>query len=236
MGFISFIGHISAAQTEITKTAIQPVLPPQFMVSWKADSYAPSWYQGKILPSKGSRVNVGFELIQNGKIVDLSKNRVRWYINDKLAKNETSGLGIKDFSFVVSDYGGEETEVKIAVLPCESRCEGYKGGGILYKTTTIPVSNLEAVIDAPYKNRAVAYGKNSFFAHLFFFNIGDLSKLSFEWLVNEEKANVGERRDILDLNIGQSAIPGTDIGLRLVIKNPAEELEFAGANIKLTVK
>ena len=64
IGLIGFVGHIGYAQNA-----------PQFMVSWQADSYAPSWYQGKIFPVHGSRIKIGFELTDNGKIIDLSKIR-----------------------------------------------------------------------------------------------------------------------------------------------------------------
>ena len=82
------------------------------LVSWQADSYVPSWYQGKIFPTNGSKIGVNFELLENGKIVNLSKIKVRWYINDKLIRNESNGLGIKSLSFTTSDYPGYETEVR----------------------------------------------------------------------------------------------------------------------------
>src|SRR3989338_8026257 len=88
---------------------------PQFLVSWQAQSYAPARYQGKIFPTKGTPIVISFELIDNGKIVDLSKTAVRWYINDELVKNEDNGLGIKSLQFNLPDYAGQETEIRIAI-------------------------------------------------------------------------------------------------------------------------
>ena len=81
------------------QTVTQTTSRPQFMVSWQAQSYAPSWYQGKIFPTKGSRINVVFELVDGGKIADLSKLKVRWYLNDKLVLNEKTDLALNHIFF-----------------------------------------------------------------------------------------------------------------------------------------
>ncbi|MBI5079201.1 hypothetical protein HZB06_00795 [Candidatus Wolfebacteria bacterium] len=210
---------------------------PQFFVSWQADSYSPSWYQGKIFPTQGNRIKAGFELTENGKIIDLSKNRVRWYVNDELVKNEDNGLGIKSFSFVVSDYAGEDIEVKIAVLPCDRACAGYNKGEILYKIIKIPVVSPEAVMDAPYKERQISTGENKFFAYPFFFSVKNLDKLSFSWLINGQEAKGGDKEsDILNLNINPAVISGDAVNLRLTIKNLLKDLEFGSVEKKLIIK
>ena len=215
IGLIGFVGHIGYAQNA-----------PQFMVSWQADSYAPSWYQGKIFPVHGSRIKIGFELTDNGKIIDLSKNKVRWYINDKLKINEDSGLGIKTFSFLVNDYSGEDTEIKIAVLPCDGRCDGYKGE-IIYKIVKIPIVSSEAVIDAPYKEKTISVGENIFLAYPFFFNVKNLSELFFEWLVANQPAESGKNNQALDLNIDSLTPSGFEIDIKAIIRNLSDEMEFA---------
>ena len=111
---------------------------PQFLASWKADSYVPSWYQGKILPSRGTPVTVSFEVINSGQKADLSGTAVRWYINNKLVKNETNGFGIQSISFNIPDYGGQETEVRIAI-------PNYRGSELNH-ILRIPVKNPEAVL------------------------------------------------------------------------------------------
>ncbi len=209
---------------------------PQFMVSWQAESYAPSWYQGKIFPTQGSRINVGFELIDGGKIIDLSKNKVRWYVNDKLVKNENNGLGIRFFSFIVADYAGEDAEIKIAVLPCAGGCVGYKKNEILYKIIKIPIVSPEAVIDAPYKEKRIFVGENRLFAYPFFFNVKNPDNLSFSWLINNREAKVGDKeQDVLNLKINSAVIPGDIINLQLAIKNLLKELEFGNAGIQLII-
>lgn len=206
---------------------------PQFMISWKADSYAPSWYQGKVFPTRGSRVEVAFELIDNGKIADISKSKIRWYVNDRLVLNEKNGLGIKTHSFRVVDYPGQDVEVRIVVVD-------YKNGDQLSDLIIIPVAHSEAVIDAPYAGRKIgniSNDKNSFFAYPFFFNVLDLSKLSFNWAVDGRSAESnGGNSQKLDLSIDPLAPPGFETGVRLRISNPADDLSFAANEMKFSIK
>ncbi len=201
---------------------------PQFLVSWQADSYAPSWYQGKIFPTNGSKIDVNFELLENGKIINLSKTKVRWYINDNLVKNEKNGLGIKSLSFITGDYPGQETEIRIT-LP------DYKGGP-LDEIIKIPIVSPETIISSPYSDNQVYIGGSSFLAHPFFFNIKKLNELSFEWSVDGRLAKEGERMDKLDLNIDPFTPSGWEINVQATIKNLLNQMEFAGKNIKLRIK
>ncbi|MEK7481854.1 MAG: hypothetical protein AAB607_00600 [Patescibacteria group bacterium] len=202
--------------------------PPQFMVSWQANSYAPSWYSGKILPTRGSLIKISFELVDNGKIADLSKKKVRWYVNDKLVQNESKGLGLKFYSFIADDYPGQETEIRITIVD-------YKDE-ILDKIVRIPIVFAEAAIDSPYPNAEINTGKNSFLVYPFFFNIRDLNNISFEWLVDNQPAESGENSQSLELNIESAAPSGFEIDIKATIRNLLDEMEFASENIKLVIK
>ncbi len=45
---------------------------PQLMVTWKARTYAPPGFDGKIMPTANSAITASVELIDGGKIIDLS--------------------------------------------------------------------------------------------------------------------------------------------------------------------
>lgn len=202
---------------------------PQFLVSWQAQSYAPSWYQGKIFPSRGSPVKINFELIDNGKIVDVGGLAVRWYVNGKLVKNETNGLGLKSLVFGTPDYGGTETEVRISI-------PDYNGFS-LNNTVRIPVKNPEAVIDAKTLNREAQIGDNMFTALPFFFNVPGLNNLSFDWFANGQPADSDTDTPwLLNLNIDSKTPSGFQINLQAIVKNFLSELEFAVSNLQLTVR
>ncbi|MBI5306304.1 hypothetical protein HZB04_01840 [Candidatus Wolfebacteria bacterium] len=211
------------------QTAPQTSSKPEFLISWKTNSYAPSWYQGKIFPTRGSRVEAAFELIDNGKIVDISKNKARWYINDKLVLNEKNGLGIKNYSFRAFDYPGQDIELRIVIVDYK---EEQIGGMII-----IPIVHSEAVIDAPYAAAKIFGGAvSSFSAYPFFFNISDFSGLSFQWFVDGRLADSAGQPQKLDLNIDSKAPVGFGTNVRLRIANLADEINFANSEIKFNVK
>lgn len=198
---------------------------PEFMVTWKAQSYVPSTYRGKILPTRGSPINVSFELIDNGKLANLSRNTIRWYLDEKL---QTSGAGIKNFVFNASALAGQSQSIKIIVV-------NYKGAA-LEKTLTIPVVQPEVVIDAPYPNLKISPGTNNFKALPFFFNVTDLSRLIFSWSVNNKTAEpTSQEPELLKLTI-EGGRPGSAINLKAVVRNLLNELEFASQSINLLVK
>ncbi len=202
---------------------------PQFMVSWRANNYVPTWYQGKVFPTKGSPVEIIFELIDNGKIVDLQKTVVRWYINDELVKNEDNGLGIKSLQFNMPDYAGQETEVRIAIP--------FYPGGQLDSIVRIPVKSPEVVIDANIPDRRIGTGKNLFQAFPFFFNVASLKNLSFDWLANDKTVeNVGEEPWLLRLNVDSQTPSGFGINVRAAVQNTFNQLESASRNSQLIIK
>lgn len=202
---------------------------PQFLVSWHSKNYSPSWYQGKVFPTKGSSLEVSFELIDNGKIADLSKEKVRWYVNDDLIKNEENGLGLKSVNFSTRDYPGRITEIRIEIFH-------YKEGDVIGKIIEIPSVRPEIVLASPYPNNEIGVGLSIFKAFPFFFNVKNLDDLSIEWLAMGQRSEGSGNPWQLNLNIDQRAPKGTEIGISVSVKNLLEEMEFAGKNIKLRVK
>lgn len=148
----------------------------EFITSWSSNSFVPSWYQGKAFPTYGSRINVAFEVLEDGKVADLSKVPVRWYVNDDLVLNEVYGNGIKTYSFVNEDYGNGMAVVRI-MMP------DYKGG-VIGTTINIPTKTSELVFDIPYFQRKVERKDNQIKAWPFFFNINNIGQLNFRWKAN----------------------------------------------------
>ncbi len=224
-----FLILLSAFYFLLSGSVFAQTAAPQFLVSWQAQSYAPGWYQGKIFPTKGTPVTINFELIDKGKIVDLSKTAVRWYINDELVKNEDNGLGIKSLRFNMSDYAGQETEIRIAI-------PDYKGSQ-LDSITRVPSKAPEVVIKNAYLGQRIQVGDNSFEAAPYFFNVNSLNNLSFDWLANGEKTNnYADTPWSLKLNIDSQAPLGYEINLRAVVSNLLNQLEFASRDLQLTIR
>ena len=201
---------------------------PEFLVSWKAGNYVPSWYEGKVLPVVGALVDVNFELINAGKIVDLSQNTIRWYLNDELVKNESDGLGIKSLRVIVPNGGSGEISVRITIIDHVA--------DILDKTIIIPVVRPEAILDSPYSNNGIRAGQSIFRAIPFFFNVSNVNNLSVSWTANGIKSGgAGENPWQLDLNLTNPQA-GTEINLNVLIKNLLNYLELGNQNIVLRTK
>lgn len=203
---------------------------PQFLVSWRAQNYVPSWYQGKILPINGTPIEISFELIDNTKLVDLSKTKIRWYVNDKLIKNEENGLGIKSLKFTIPDYSGNDTEVRITIV-------GYRGSDTLDQIIRIPVVGPEVVINAPYPDAKISVGSSIFQAMPFFFNIKNRDNLTIEWSANGQKAESasGDPWE-LKLNIDSHTPSGFAVRLSATVQNILNQLETATRSIQLQIK
>jgi len=229
IGFISLIGLIS--QIGLAQAQIAPVtqVASQFLISWRSYGYAPTWYSGKILATRGSWVDVSFELIEKGKPVDISKRKVRWYVNDDLRRNEDNGLGIKNYSFIVDKLERGDIEVRIVVI--DQNDEQQSG------IVVIPLANPQVVVDAPYSGSRVPSGTNTFRAYPFFFNVRDLSRLSFNWSVGGRAAESSAiDSSVLKLNIDKLAPSGFGLDIRATINNLFDEMEFASSRLKMEVK
>jgi len=186
---------------------------PEFMLTWKAANYAPPEYQGRVFPASDTKVDVALELIDNGKLADLSGTEIRWYVNNNSQK---SGAGLKNFTFNTDGVRGDQA-VRVVV-------NGYRGLA-LEKTITIPLASPEVVIDG---------GPNTFRVLSYFFNFGDVRKAEFTWSANgAEVAGDPDKPDVLLLDTRNLA-PGTEISLEASVKNIFRTLEAANSLIRFS--
>jgi hypothetical protein len=207
---------------------------PQFLVSWQAYNYVPSWYTGKILPSPGTLVEVRFDLIDKGKMIDLSQFRVRWYLNNKLIQNENNGLGLQYLKFIVPELTREgDIEIRIVVLD-------YPGSNVLGKLIKIPVVRPEAVIDAPYIISKSVFGNFIYKAYPFFFNVQNLNDISTQWsfavnnrpiVIENNNQSADNNRWFININIDKETPANSHFQLSLFIKNKLRAQEFASQRI-----
>lgn len=184
---------------------------PDFMITWRANNYVPSNYEGKILPIPETPVSVALELINNGRVADISKNEIRWLINSELK----SGVGLKNIEFS-ADRLRDPQKIRVTVM-------NFNGSN-LEKTIFVPVAEPEIVIKG---------GPNIFQALPYFFNVDNLKQLSFIWSANGLNAEgQADNPNILNLDISQ--LPANSaINLQVQIQNSLKPLEISSQNIKI---
>ncbi len=197
----------------------------QAIMSWKATNYVPSWYKGRVMPGYGSRVTVGLDVLENGKIADISKKTIRWYMNDNLVQNETNGLGLQSYTFRNSSLSQDPITVRVSILD-------YNGQP-LDQLVRIPVVSPEVVIDAPYYDRRIEKGSSIFSALPFFFNIANPSQLRLAWNINGADMS-GDKTDPNKLTFVMPA--GVDSGTEFAVKATADSLNDIYSSAEKTVQ
>jgi hypothetical protein len=201
----------------------QTASSPQFLITWKAsNSYIPSFYTGKALPTQGSKITASLELISNGHILDLSSQNIYWYVDEVLVGG---GAGVQQVTF--PPFGTPPGSLILEVdLPQYS-------SGYLIHSINIPFVEPMAVIDAPYPNQEFSTNLLTVQGIPFFFYATSSDNLSFSWSVNGQAGSNAENPQVADITLPQGTPGGTNIGVSLSVEDPVGST-VATANQNLT--
>ncbi|MEK7077452.1 MAG: hypothetical protein AAB967_04460, partial [Patescibacteria group bacterium] len=148
---------------------------PEIFITWRAFSYAPSDFRGKILPSPRTPIAASFTVLENGKAANLSQETVYWYLDNALVY---SGRGLQTASLSGSEAEGSFSRLRVQI-------NDYRGRGeLVVKTILIPTVSPEAVIAAPFSGDRFSAVNVRLDATPYFFNVTLLDHLLFIWNVN----------------------------------------------------
>lgn len=185
---------------------------PQFMITWKSDNYVPPEYGGKSLPAVNSAVTASFELVDKGKLVDISNETVYWYVNNEFLKG---GAGAQNASFVMPPFPGRPVDLRVE-LP------DY-GGGVL-KTVEVPIGKPEVVIETPFPNNTIYDYSTLLLGKPYFFNIKNPLALNFSWSANGQSPVNSNDPETLTVNVDKNAQSGLPVNVILNVENPINDL------------
>jgi len=199
---------------------------PRILASWRAVNYTPSDFQGKIFPVKNTLVEVGADLLDRGKLVNLKPYEIRWYLDGALIK---SGKGLQTITFAATRSSNVHS-LKVRILD--------------YKNTApealldIPVKTPRAVITSFNPKKQASVGTNNFQALPYFFNIASLNDLNFTWSSDGKPiAGAPVNPSILNLNIASEGAPvETKMRIAAFIQNIKNPIEAATGNTTIIVK
>lgn len=194
---------------------------PEIFSTWTTSSYAPNDYTGKVLPSVGSTIRVSFEAVSGGKVLNLSKQMVYWYLNDNLA---ASGEGVQDISFKAVQGG---------VL--NVRIQASSPAGIINHSISIPVIEPEVAIKSPAPGGLVSGNNFQLEARPYFFNVGDISGLDFTWKVNGKAPTNNDNPRFLNIEVGSEAAAGFQISVSLTARTKGLYPESASRSAKFSI-
>jgi len=202
----------------------QGVSQPQFLFSWKVNSYTPPGFIGKALPTVNSIITVSFTLVDRGNIVDLSGENVYWYIDGEFAEG---GKGLQKTIFQAGRPVGQSIDIRV-VLP------DYKDQQVTY-ATTLPIVPSETVIDAPFPAGAAYTVPVTLRALPYFFSVSEILGLNFFWSLNGQQAAGSENPTVLRINAPVDFPSGQKLRVGLRVENPTNIFERASAVNNLTL-
>ncbi|MDP3956497.1 MAG: hypothetical protein Q8P97_00695 [bacterium] len=198
---------------------------PQFIPFWHAASFTPADFAGKVFPTEKTVIDASFELLRNGKFVDLSGKRVMWLVNG----NELGeGTNKKSITFKNYGYGSSAINMDVRVFDF--------GGATLAYSFTIPATTPRLVIVSPYDKNNLTEKNLNVTALPYFWNITSLNELVFSWSVNSvsPEGSVGTP-DKLSVTIPGDTPAGTKIAVNVSAQNLSSSFEAASDEIIYTV-
>ena len=189
---------------------------PYIFLTWKAETYVPPHYPGKALPIPNSKITVAVDLVDQGRVVDLSSETTYWYLNDAFL---TGGAGITRVAITAPDTLGKNTIRLRVALP------NYQGG--VMKSVTIPVTLPEIVIEHALPRKEVRGETLEVRGWPYFFNVRDLSELLLSWSVAGKEPEPYPDPSALRVSVRGSLPSGARIPVRFGAENPEHRFETA---------
>ncbi|MFZ5559573.1 MAG: hypothetical protein ACOZAL_02160 [Patescibacteria group bacterium] len=211
-----------------------------FDLIWSTDTYTPDGYQGRALPSPGSKVIVEAIIKTSGG--DAKNLKYSWFLEDIFQKSK-SGYGKDSFYFYVNQRPGASHIVKLQIFN-EDRTVFEE------KSIKIPVVEPEIVVyssngNSPFSDRATKISailsnkKFSFIAKPYFFSIKKLTDLNFEWHFANKEVIAPSAYDANVLNITISGKQDQKIlenDLWINVTNKSEPRQKAFQIIKVRIQ
>ncbi len=196
---------------------------PSILLTWDSSAYVPPGFAGKNMPTANSMITAAAELIDNGKIIDVSRQNVYWYQNNNFIDG---GIGKQRISFRAPGIAGSTISLRVEFPE-------YSKGSQL-KTADIQVVRPEVVIESPFPGGKFSSSPLSLIGQPYFFNIASLSQLNFSWNVNGQPPQGAENPQILNVKFGQ--LPSqTNMAISLSAQNTDKRYQFETASENLTL-
>jgi len=219
---------------------IQPnITLVDFYLIWSADTYTPYEYQGRALPSPGSKITVEAIVAAVGDTTNL---KYSWFI-ENIFQSSKSGYGRTSFSFYATQRPNGYQTIKVQVFN-EDRSifdEISIEIPIVQPEVVIhPCQNNSILSDEAAKTSNISSGKNFFFAAKpYFFSINKLTDLTFEWrfAVQEPTISSAYNANVLSLAIqGKNDEKIIENNLWLNVINKNNPLQKAMQTIRVNIQ
>lgn len=219
--FASILGNHRGVQAQ------QAAGQPPILLTWISDVYVPDPYQGKALAVPGATITASFDLIENGRVVNLAGYKTYWYVNGKLI---ATGQNIHTVEFPVPENPGRSMNLRIQ-LP------DYRPGTLILKTVEIPIAEPEIVIESPFPGGEIYEKRVTLKSRPFYFPKGVLDKLQYSWKIDDKNVpNSSPDQSVIEVTIDDATQDGRKAVVRAGVINPLKQFQAAIFDLVLTVK
>lgn len=196
---------------------------PEIILTWQANNFFPSNYNGRAWPTFNSNLKVSLEVIQNNKILDVSEEEFYWYVDDVLIRR---GIGLKNINFQITNYEGENHLVYVVIK--------QKNGERIESAVQIPVFQPQIILEN--NQRSFNWPAETIIQTTiipYFFNVVDLNDLNFKWSINNQTQNIGYQ---FSINTGRPLKPNDNqLFLKILVENKKNPSEFLEKIFKITI-
>ena len=210
------VGVLGLFYLLISLLAAHAATAPKLVLTWHAKTYAPTDFGGKVLPIASSNITAFLELVDGGRVVDLSGRTIYWYANDALMSNK---IGTTSLGFRTPDIAGGTIDLRVQIPNYD--------GATLTKTVEIPVTDPLVVIDAPFPGNIAAQSPIEVHALPYFFNVTQKENLAFRWMANGQAPEQSTEPDRLVISLGANTAANFPIALNLRVNNSLVATENA---------
>src|SRR3989344_7523557 len=162
-----FSAHFMVSSVELSFAQAVAPSTPKILLTWRTDTYVPPGFIGKIMPTANSPIAASAELIDGGKIVDLSKQNVYWYANNNFL---AGGIGLQSVTFRAPDAAGGTIDLRAEV-------PNYSKGSQL-KTISVPIVRPGVVIEPIFPSGRFSSSPLQLIGQPYFFNTTSPSRLN----------------------------------------------------------
>jgi hypothetical protein len=164
-----------AAFAQTTPPPLTPLAQIPLVVTWRAQSLTPTWYQGKVLPTRGSNVTAYVQALSNGRNADIAKYTIEWSMN---GTRWATGIGRTTFDFTVSDLAPPSYDLAVTLRSIDT---GQIAGRA---TAIIPIATPVIALNIKYPNKVLPKQDAVVEALLYFFSGKNEADLNFSWSIN----------------------------------------------------
>lgn len=209
-----------------------------FIIDWSADTYAPPEYEGRTLPSYGSKITLS---ATPSSPINENDFQFNWTIDLAFVPDNNKK---SKASFIARESTGGEHIIYLNIINKDT------GETVKEATLSIPIVSPQNIIfketqtghlaSLGIDNLAAPGSQMDLVAKPYFFNaIQNDQLLKYNWRLNNQALQKNSAEDPSKLaikfpkNIGSSI---AQYGVSLTIENPFDAFQFAENNYKITVK